>query len=96
MKRLVLVFLIAFPFLPILSAQTFRAGFYAGATMTDIPGTDNIDNDADFEHLGFVVAGTVSAKISPKTNLQMEIRYIQKGAQQNPAYDTTYGVTGNI
>ncbi len=96
MKRLTLVFLFAIPFLNNSSAQIFRAGFYAGATMTDIPGTDNIDNDADFEHLGFVIAGTVSAKISPKTNLQMEIRYIQRGAQQNPTIDSTYGPTGTL
>jgi len=96
MKRLVLLFFFAIPFSYSISAQLFRAGFYAGATMTDIPGTDNIDNDDDFEHLGFVIAGTVSAKVSPKTILQMEIRYIRRGAQQNPAVDTTYTVTGNI
>ena len=60
-------------------AQTFQAGFYGGATVTDIPGTDNIDNDVDFEHLGFTIAGTVSTKISPTTKLQMEIRYFEKG-----------------
>lgn len=86
MKRLALVFLFIIPSLHSVSAQTFQAGFYGGATMTDIPGTDNIDNDVDFEHLGFVVAGTVCAQISPKTKLQMEIRFIQKGAQQNPQY----------
>ncbi len=52
--------------------------------MSDIPGTDNIDNDVDFEKLGFTVAGTVSTKISPKTRLQMEIRFFQRGAQQSP------------
>jgi hypothetical protein len=96
MKRLAVVFLFVIPFLHSISAQTFQAGFYIGATMTDIPGTDNIDNDADFEHLGFTIAGTVSTQISPKTKLQMEIRFFQRGAQQNPAVDTTYGVTGNI
>ncbi|HTB32058.1 MAG TPA: outer membrane beta-barrel protein [Bacteroidia bacterium] len=96
MKRLTLLLLLIFPYLQYSNAQIFRAGFYAGASVSDMPGTDNIDNDADYKHLGFVVAGTVSAKISPKTIMQMEIRYIQKGAQQTPAYDTTYGVTGNI
>jgi Outer membrane protein beta-barrel domain len=93
MKRIILLFLFVLPFLKNTDAQTFHAGFYAGATMTDVPGTDNIDNDMDFRHLGFTVAGTVSAKISPKTQLQMEIRYFQRGAQQTPAYDTVPNYT---
>jgi len=84
MKRLLLLLLFIFPAVPYLYAQTFEAGFYAGATVSDIPGTDNIDNDVDFEKLGFTVAGTVSTKISPKTRLQMEIRFFQRGAQQSP------------
>jgi hypothetical protein len=96
MKRLAILLLFVVPFIHYIHAQVFEAGFYAGATMTDIPGTDNIDNDVDFEHLGFTVAGTVSAKISPKTKLQMEIRFFQRGAQQNPAADTTYQPNGNI
>ncbi len=96
MKRLTLLFLFIIPAFHISIAQTFRAGFYGGASMTDVPGTDNIDNDADFEHLGFVIAGTVSAKISPKTNLQMEIRFIQKGAQQNPVILNDSASNANI
>ncbi len=96
MKRLAIVLLLTFPFFNSLSAQIFQAGFYGGATMTDIPGTDNIDNDADFEHLGFVLAGTVSAQISPKTKLQMEIRFIQKGAQENPQYTNDSAQTATI
>lgn len=88
MKRIVLVILLVFPFVKYSTAQTFQAGFYAGASVADIPGTDNIDNDVDFEHLGFTVAGTVSTKISPKTTLQMEIRFIQRGASQNPPTDS--------
>ncbi len=84
MKRTVLLFLLLFPALHYLSGQTFQAGFYAGAAISDIPGTDNIDNDVDFEHLGFTVAGTVSAQVTPKTKLQMEIRFFQRGAQQSP------------
>lgn len=96
MKRIMLLLLVSFPFFKYVSAQTFQAGFYGGATMTDIPGTDNIDNDVDFEHLGFVIAGTVSTKVSPKTNLQMEIRFIQKGAQQNPVYTSDSASTPYI
>ena len=97
MKRIALLFFFIVPFLHNTSAQTFMAGFYAGASVTDIPGTDNVDNDVDFEHLGFVVAGTVSAKISPKSMLQMEIRFIQKGAQQNPVIlnDSAQSATQN-
>jgi hypothetical protein len=84
MKRIVLLILFVFPFVKYISAQTFQAGFYIGAAVSDIPGTDNIDNDVDFEHLGFVAAGTVSTRISPRTMLQMEIRYIQRGASQKP------------
>jgi len=84
MKRIALLLLLVFPVLKYTSAQTFQAGFYAGAVASDIPGTDNIDNDVDFEHLGLTVAGTVSARITPRTMLQMEIRYIQRGAEQKP------------
>lgn len=85
MKRIALLLLFIFPALKYSTAQTFQAGFYVGAAVSDIPGTDNIDNDVDYEHLGFVIAGTVSTKISPKTTLQMEIRFIQRGAEQKPS-----------
>jgi len=85
MKRILLLLLFVFPLLKYSSAQTFEAGFYLGASVSDIPGTDNIDNDVDFEHLGFTIAGTVSTQLTPRTKLQMEIRFIQRGAQQNPA-----------
>jgi hypothetical protein len=96
MKRLTILLLFVFPFIEYCNAQVFEAGFYAGATMTDIPGTDNIDNDVDFEHLGFTVAGTVSAKISPKTKLQMEIRFFQRGAQQSPTIINDSASNANI
>lgn len=88
MKRITLLILFAFPFFKYASAQTFQAGFYVGASVADIPGTDNIDNDDDFVHLGFTLAGTVSAQITPKTKVQMEIRFIQRGASQNPPTDS--------
>lgn len=84
MKRIAFVLLLIFPALKYSTAQTFQAGFYAGASVADIPGTDNIDNDNDFEHLGFTIAGTVSTRISHSTMLQMEIRFIERGAEQKP------------
>lgn len=96
MKRLALVILLSFPALKYASAQTFEAGFYGGATMTDIPGTDNIDNDDDFEHLGFTIAGTVATRISPSTKLQMEIRYFVRGAEQTPAILNDSASTINV
>lgn len=90
MKRLSLLILLLFPFLKYSSAQTFNAGFYVGATMTGIQGLE-ANNDNSFEKFGFTVAGTVSAKISRKTRLQMEIRYFQRGAQQTPVYDSAAG-----
>lgn len=89
MKRIAFLLLFLFPAFKYSIAQTFQAGFYIGASVSDIPGTDNIDNDVDFEHLGFVAAGTVSTQITPKTRLQMEIRFIQRGASQNPPVDST-------
>jgi hypothetical protein len=88
MKRLALLFLFITSLVHYSLSQIFKGGFYAGASVADVAGMDNIDNDNDFKHLGFTVAGTVSAKISPKTNLQMEIRYIQRGSQQNPPVDS--------
>ena len=79
MKKIILICLFVLPFY-YMNAQRFRAGFYIGAAITDIDGTDNIDNDNDFEKYGLLVAGTVSAQISTKSAIQMEIRYIRREA----------------
>jgi hypothetical protein len=89
MKRIALLILLSsFHFL---SAQNFQAGFYGGATMTDIAGTDNNDHDNDFQHLGFTIGGTVRTKVSSTSWLQMELRFIQKGTEQRPIYDSVSG-----
>jgi hypothetical protein len=64
--------------------QRFRAGLTFGAVASDIPGMDTRDKDSDFEKLGFSVGGVVNTRLNPKNVLQVEINYIQKGAQQNP------------
>jgi hypothetical protein len=87
MKRLALLLFFVFPSISYLSAQAFDAGFYAGATMSGVQGLE-ANNDNSFDKVGFTVAGTVGAKISRSTHLQMEIRFIQRGANESPVYDS--------
>jgi hypothetical protein len=76
-------------------AQTFNGGFYAGAAVSGIEGLE-ANNDNSFGHLGFTVAGTVSTKISPKTRVQFEIRFIQRGGSQAPrVVDSSAGTYNN-
>lgn len=87
MKRSALLLLSLFPAIHYLPAQTFTAGFYAGATVTGIQGLE-ANNANSFEKFGLTVAGTVSSRIGHNTRLQMEIRYFQRGAEQTPRYDS--------
>jgi len=93
MKRIALALLLIFPTLKYIAAQGFQAGFYLGATASDVAGTNNINNSANFSKLGFTLAGTVCTNITPKTKLQMEIRFYQRGAQIRPTIDSVS--TGN-
>lgn len=94
MKRLVSLLLFVFPLLQFSSAQTFKAGFYVGANLTGVQGLE-ANNDNSFAHPGFTVAGTLSTKIGRKANLQMELRFFQRGASQSPVYDSTTGEYNN-
>jgi hypothetical protein len=66
------------------SAQRFRAGLSGCAAITDIPGTDTRDGDADFHKLGFAMGGIVNSFIDEDNSFQFEINYITKGTAQAP------------
>ncbi|HTA82576.1 MAG TPA: outer membrane beta-barrel protein [Bacteroidia bacterium] len=88
MKRTVLLL---FPLLAIVSApkaQTFKVGALAGVAITDVSGMDQIDYDNDFYKFGFTAGGFVNTKLTPKSSMQLEITYTQRGSQQPP--DSTH------
>lgn len=87
MKRLIPLFVFTLLSL-VAGAQRFRAGIFAGPTITDVDGTDLIDKDNDFYKFGFTAGGLVNTKISPKSIVQMEIAFTEKGSQQLP--DSTH------
>jgi hypothetical protein len=95
MKRALVVF--AFILLYILPAksQTFKVGLLGGVNITDVDGMDPVDNDNDFKKFGFAFGGFVGVHLAPKTMLQMEISYSQKGSQFPPYVDTTTIATSN-
>jgi len=82
MKRFILLIVFITIFLFETSAQLFRAGILAGAAITDIAGADLVDRDNDFHKWGFSLGGLVNTNISPRSLIQMEIVYIQKGTSQ--------------
>jgi len=75
----ILIFILCFSRL---QSQSFHAGIIAGATVTDVNGIDQTDNDNDFHKLGFSLGGLVNQKIGNSSLIQMELAYIQKGSAQ--------------
>lgn len=65
-------------------AQHFMAGLSGSALVSDIQGTDNRDFDNDFYKAGFSLGAFVNRQLDTKNTLQLEINYIQKGAEQVP------------
>ena len=95
MKRFILLNVFITLFLLEASAQLFRAGILAGAAITDIAGADLVDRDNDFNKWGFSLGGLVNTNISPKSLIQMEIVYIQKGTSQLANLDSSYIIALN-
>ena len=86
MKRLLFI-LPLFIACTIVSGQTFRVGAMAGITITDVEGVSGTGL-VEFHKPGFTVGGQVSTKIGPKTQVQMEICFTQRGSEVFP--DSTH------
>jgi len=83
MKRVGFI-LLALLFIQQLHAQHFMAGLSGSGLVSDVQGTDTRDFDNDFYKAGFSLGAFVNRQISDKNILQLEINYIQKGAEQVP------------
>nr|WP_321406937.1 porin family protein [uncultured Carboxylicivirga sp.] len=80
MKKLIASIIFVFLVIPCTNAQSFRAGFTGGATVSQVDG----DTYAGYNKLGLIIGGFVSRQITPMLDLQFDISYIQKGARRAP------------
>ena len=87
MKRLfILIFLFAFGVN--LSAQEFFGGLIAGGTVSQVGG----DARGGYNKIGLVGGAFAGLNLSEDVDVQMELKYIQKGSysadvENRPAYD---------
>ncbi len=70
--------LLAFPFLSL--AQGFGGGIYAGISTTQITG----DGIVGFNKVGAWGGGFTDYRFTPRSTLQLELSFIQKGSRQAP------------
>lgn len=77
--KILIYFLIATLLPLVLPAQHFKAGLIGGVSATQISG----DRLAGYHKAGIVAGGMVSAELSKKFDLAMEILYFQKGSRKN-------------
>jgi hypothetical protein len=71
------------------NAQKFEGGILLGLVGSQVAG----DSYSGFNKAGINAGGWISLPVSPKSELQMELAYIQKGSRENPdqekgQYDT--------
>jgi len=86
-KKFIIVCFITFSFTGVY-AQRFNGGITAGFLASDLIGLDPYDTD--FNKAGFTFGGLVNTHISPKSLLQFELYYIQKGSNQLPDSANNY------
>jgi hypothetical protein len=75
------IFILLLSFLPALSfAQGFGGGLYAGITTSQVTG----DNIGGFNKVGAWGGGFTDYRFTPRSTLQLELSFIQKGSRQAP------------
>ncbi len=78
MKNSTLVFFLLISLSISSMAQRFEGGFLAGMVASQVDG----DTYAGYNKLGFSAGAYVFTPLSSKTNIQVEIKYISKGANK--------------
>lgn len=79
MKKLLLLAIIAFSFATTIYGQNFYGGLVAGGTMSQIGG----DGRGGFHKVGIVGGAFAGLKLNDDFDIQMELKYIQKGSLSN-------------
>lgn len=79
-------FLIVLPFFLLslsLSAQNFKGGVHGGLVASQVAG----DKFSGYNKAGISAGGWVSLQVTPRSVIQMELSYVQKGSRENPDYE---------
>lgn len=79
MKKLLLLAIIAISFATTIYGQNFYGGLVAGGTMSQIGG----DGRGGFHKVGIVGGAFAGLKLNEDFDIQMELKYIQKGSLSN-------------
>ena len=79
MKKLLFLAIIAFSFATTIYGQNFYGGLVAGGTMSQIGG----DGRGGFHKVGIVGGAFAGLKLNDDFDIQMELKYIQKGSLSN-------------
>ena len=84
-NKFYLFLLIFFPFfLPVnLAAQGFHGGVMAGLAGSQVAG----DTYSGYDKAGLFLGGYVGWEFTPRSGLQLELEYFQKGSRKNPDPD---------
>ncbi|MDP4186819.1 MAG: porin family protein [Bacteroidota bacterium] len=71
--------IVVFILLPLsMQAQRFKGGIIAGISASQVDG----DNYSGYNKAGFIFGGFVNTKVSEKSGLQLELKYIGKGSHK--------------
>lgn len=79
MKKILFLAIIAFSFATTIYGQNFYGGLVAGGTMSQIGG----DGRGGFHKVGIVGGAFAGLKLNDDFDIQMELKYIQKGSLSN-------------
>ncbi|MBQ8223339.1 MAG: PorT family protein [Bacteroidales bacterium] len=79
MKRLLLLIIVAFSFATSVYGQNFYGGLIAGGTMSQIGGDDR----GGYHKVGIVGGAFAGLNLTEYFDVQMELKYIQKGSLSN-------------
>lgn len=81
--RIILMVLPFFYLTLSLSAQSFKGGVHGGLVASQVAG----DKFSGYNKAGISAGGWVSLQVTPRSVLQMELAYVQKGSRENPDYE---------
>ncbi len=79
MKRFLLLMIVALSFVTATYGQNFFGGLIAGGVMSQVGGDDR----GGYHKLGLVGGAFAGLKLSEDLDIQMELKYIQKGSLSN-------------